>query len=250
MIGFEEEGPLSALGMQQWMPELPVEIGQIIEGGAAERDGLLKGDILLSANGEVLRNWMQWVELVRAHPEQPLEVELLRNDIPLTLVVTPKAIEDGKEVIGQIGAANVPWEPPQEMLREVNYSPIEAFVAALQKTYDFIHLTLGAIGKMIVGMIALDNLSGPITIAKVAGSSAGYGLESFISFIAYLSISLGILNLLPVPVLDGGHLMYYLIEMVKGKPVSERIQHYGNSFGLALLVMFMGLAIYNDLMRF
>jgi len=133
------------------------------------------------------------------------------------------------------------------MIRHLQYSPVEALGRALQKTQDFISLTLTAMGKMVKGQISLDNLSGPITIAKVAGDTASYGLEPFLSFVAYLSISLGVLNLLPVPMLDGGHLMFYLVELVKGSPVPEALQDIGNRIGLTMLLAFMGVAFYNDI---
>ncbi len=157
--------------------------------------------------------------------------------------------DDGSE-FGQIGAANATEfsEYPDFMIRELEYGPVAAVGKSLSYAWSRIELTILSIAKMVTGKISLENLSGPITIAKVAGDSASYGLESFLHFMAYLSISLGVLNLLPIPVLDGGHLMYYLVEMIKGSPVSEKAQALGNSLGLGLLVMFMGLAFYNDIM--
>ena len=140
-------------------------------------------------------------------------------------------------------------EWPEEMLREIRYGPVQALIMGVDRTGQMIMLTLDSIRKMIVGIISVKNLSGPITIAKVAGDSAASGLETFILFLAYLSISLGILNLLPIPMLDGGHLMYYMVELIRGKPVSEQIQMFGLKVGMLLLFSLMAVAIFNDLAR-
>lgn len=247
MAGKQKEGPLNALGVEQYFPHMPVVIAEVLPNKAADRFGLQVGDEILSANGEPLANWREWVEIVRANPGNAIAIEVARNGELLPMSITPDAVSDGGVSFGQIGAATEPVNMPEHMIREIRYGPLEALSEALQKTYDFISLTLNAIGKMITGKISLDNLSGPVTIAKVAGDTASYGIEPFLNFMAYLSISLGVLNLLPIPVLDGGHLMYYAAEMIKGSPVSEKVQAVGNSLGLALLVMFMGLAFYNDI---
>jgi len=250
MSGVEKEGPLAALGVDIFRPELPVLIGELVPEKAAIRDGLLVGDRVISAQGELLTHWVDWVKMIKEHPGKPMQIEILRNDALLSLSLTPDAIigENGKSY-GQIGAIAAPESVkiPDGFIRYISYSPLEAIPEALKKTRNFIALTLTSIKKMITGDIALDNLSGPITIAKIAGDTASYGLEPFLSFVAYLSISLGVLNLLPIPVLDGGHLMFYLAEVLKGGPVSEKIQSFSNSLGVALLVLFMGLAFYNDL---
>ncbi len=150
---------------------------------------------------------------------------------------------------GYIGAGVALVEWPDSMRRELHYSPLEAVPAAFAKSYQMVSLTMESIWKMLQGLISVKNLSGPITIAKVAGASAESGLESFLNFLAYLSISLGILNLLPIPVLDGGHLLYYLIEAIRGKPVSERAQVLGFKVGMTLMLMLMLTALYNDLAR-
>lgn len=249
MVGYEKEGPLSQLGVVQFRPDVPIFIGELIEGKAAIRDGLAVGDKVVEVNGSAINNWFDWVDIIRANPAKTLELVVERDGQSMVLALTPDAVtQDDGSVIGQIGAAPQPWEVPQHLQREIKYGPVDAVGEALLKAWDFISLTLTSIGKMFTGLISLDNLSGPITIAKVAGSTANYGLEPFLNFVAYLSISLGVLNLLPIPVLDGGHLMYYFIELVKGSPVSEKIQYIGNSLGLALLVTFMGLAFYNDIM--
>lgn len=248
MLGQEKEGPLKPLGIEQYFPHMPVIIDEVLPNKAADRVGLQKGDEILTANGEALDHWREWVEVIRAHPGKSITIDVNRGGEVITLSIIPDVVSDGDQRIGQIGAATLPVEMPEHMIREIRYGPIDAFIAAAGKTYDFISLTLKSIGKMITGKISLDNLSGPVTIAKVAGDTASYGIEPFLNFMAFLSISLGVLNLLPIPVLDGGHLMYYAAELIKGSPVSEKVQSIGNSLGLALLVMFMGLAFYNDIM--
>ena len=152
-------------------------------------------------------------------------------------------------VVGYVGAGVEPIDIPAHMQRQISYNPLVAVPVAMQKTWEMTALTLDSLWKMLTGLVSAKNLSGPITIAKVAGASAKSGLESFLSFIAYLSISLGVLNLLPIPVLDGGHLVYYVAEWVRGKPLSERIQTWGLQIGLSLIVGVMLFAIYNDISR-
>ncbi|MDX1695374.1 MAG: sigma E protease regulator RseP [Ketobacteraceae bacterium] len=247
MVDEQKQGPLKALGIEQYFPPMPVIIEEVLPNKAADRYGLQKGDEILSANGQALDHWRDWVEIIRDHPGKPIAIEVARGSERLAMTIIPDVVGDGDEQYGQIGAATLPVKMPENMIREIQYGPVQAVSEALSKTWDFIALTLNAIGKMITGKISLDNLSGPVTIAKVAGDTASYGIEPFLNFMAYLSISLGVLNLLPIPVLDGGHLMYYAAEMIKGSPVSEKVQAVGNSLGLALLVMFMGLAFYNDI---
>ncbi len=247
MTDKQKEGPLKALGVEQYFPPMPVVIDEVLPNKAADRYGLQKGDEILTANGQALDHWKDWVEIIRDHPGKPIAIEVDRAGELLSMTVIPDVMGEGDDQYGQIGAATLPVQMPPHMIREIQYGPFQAMSEALDKTWDFISLTLTAIGKMITGKISLDNLSGPVTIAKVAGDTASYGIEPFLNFMAYLSISLGVLNLLPIPVLDGGHLMYYAAESIKGSPVSEKVQAVGNSLGLALLVMFMGLAFYNDI---
>ncbi len=256
LAGDGVENPLEALGVQPYQLRIDPLIGEVIAGGAAERDGLLPGDLLLSANGENIDDWAAWVQVVRDSPEIPIAISLERDGRVVDLQLTPKASVDGNgrsesgKPIGKIGAAVTPPEYPEGYIRTVRYSVIEGLGAAYDKTVDLCLVILKTIGKMIVGEVSVDNLSGPITIAKVAGDRASYGLEPFLSFLAYLSISLGVLNLLPIPMLDGGHILYALIEVVQGKPLSERIQQAGLGIGVCILAMFMILAFYNDIMRF
>lgn len=252
MEGQEKENPIRLLGLEPFYPVIPAVLGELAPGKAAERQGFKPGDRLLAVNGVELLSWEEWVSLIRQNPGVTMQVKVQRGHETLELPLTPDAVEDEKTgtTIGRIGAAPDPTlvKYPDGLIRELQYGPLDAVGKSLDYAWSRIVLTISAIGKMVVGKISLDNISGPITIAKVAGDSASYGLESFLTFVAYLSISLGVLNLLPIPVLDGGHLMYYLVEMLKGSPVSEKTQAIGNSLGLGLLMMFMGLAFYNDLM--
>lgn len=253
MAGQEKENPVELLGIERYFPKVPVILGEVAEGKAGERQGLMSGDHVQTVNGQAVDDWTKWVELVRAHPGKAVEITLLRQGQLLTLSVIPDSVatKEGQN-IGQLGVS--PSEEaltlPPDMIRTYNYAPHEALVQAANHTWSLIGLTLKTLWKMAKGEISLESLSGPITIARLAGESASYGLETFVSFMAYLSISLGVLNLLPVPVLDGGHLMFYLVEWLKGSPVPERVQHIGNSIGLGLLMMFMGLALYNDVLSF
>lgn len=245
----EKQSPLSALGIKPFRPIYPAVIGQIVEGGAASQAGLLVADQVVSVNGDSITEWIEFVKLVRKSAGQELAVELMRNGQPLSITMTPAETFEGELRVGKIGAAVAPVEWPPEMLRQVRYGVIESIQQAFSKTWQMISLTLDSIWKMFEGILSVKNLSGPITIAKVAGASAASGVEAFAGFLAYLSISLGILNLLPIPMLDGGHLLYYAVELLRGRPVSEKIQMVGLRIGMAVLFSIMGVAIFNDLMR-
>jgi regulator of sigma E protease len=235
--------------LRPWQPEVEPRIGQLSEDGPAMRAGLRSDDLVLAINGVAVPNWMDLVGIVQASPNQLLQFEVLRADARLVLDVTPSLRPEPGSDQGYIGAGVVVPEWPDSMLRDLSQGPIDALVSGFSKTSQMIGLTLDSIKKMILGAISVKNLSGPITIAKVAGASAASGLESFISFLAYLSISLGVLNLLPIPMLDGGHLVYYFVELVRGRPVSEKVQMFGMRIGMALLFSLMALAMINDIAR-
>jgi regulator of sigma E protease len=203
----------------------------------------------LSIDDVPVDDWMALVELVRASAGQPLQLVVDRAGRRLEIELTPEIRDSEAGPIGYIGAGVQPVSWPKELERTLSYGPVDALGVAVAKTGQMIGLTLESIWKMLEGVISVKNLSGPITIAKVAGASAASGLESFVSFLAYLSISLGVLNLLPIPMLDGGHLFYYGLEALRGKPVSERVQMFGLRIGMALLFSLMAVAIVNDLMR-
>ena len=248
--GAEQPDPVAALGLTGWQPVIQPLIDMISPDSAAERAGLLAGDLIRQVEGEPVSDWLtQVVPLIQSNPGRPLELTVERNGRIQTLSITPEAREQAGDRIGYIGAGVAPFEWPQEMMRSIGYNPLTAIPVALGKTWDMTVMTLDSLRKMITGLVSAKNLSGPITIAKVAGASAKSGVESFLSFIAYLSISLGVLNLLPIPVLDGGHLVYYVTEWITGKPLSERIQGWGLQIGLTLIVGVMIFAIYNDISR-
>ncbi|MBS9403106.1 RIP metalloprotease RseP [Halomonas sp. TRM85114] len=250
LVGQDPPQPLPSLGLTPWRPPFPAVLGQLVEGEAAAEAGLALGDEVLAVNGEPVEDWPHFVDIVRASPGEPLDIEVLRDGERLALELTPARNElEGGEAIGYIGAGVEPVEWPEAYRREIRYGPLAAVGHAMARTGEMSLLTLDAIRKMLVGLISPSNLSGPITIARIAGDSARSGLESFVGFLAYLSISLGVLNLLPIPVLDGGHLLYYFMEVLRGRPVSERAQAVGVRLGLAVVGTLMFMAIYFDLMR-
>jgi regulator of sigma E protease len=239
----EDASVLEGLGLHPQKPRFAAVIGKLIRGEPAAQAGLAVGDRILSADGEPIRDWDHWVETVQSSPGQALRVAVERDGEPLTIALTPRAAEKDGVTVGRIGA---------EVLVErvqVRYGPVEALVAALVKTGDLSYLTVRVIGRMLVGQASLENLSGPITIAKAAGQTATIGFDSFLKFLAIVSISLGVLNLLPIPILDGGHLLYFAIEWIKGSPLSDAAQLQGQKLGIVMLAALMGLAFYLDLSR-
>lgn len=250
LVGQDPPRPLHGLGVTPWRPAMPAVIAQLTPDGAAERAGLNVGDEVLAIDGDDVAGWGEFVERVKTSAGRELALEVNRDGETLALGLTPaEKTTDSGEVIGYIGAGTRAVSWPESALRSIRYGPLEAVAQATRRTGEMTLLTLGAIQKMLVGLISPSNLSGPITIARIAGDSARSGFEGFISFMAYLSISLGVLNLLPIPVLDGGHLMFYLVEAVRGRPVSERVQEVGLRIGIALVGCLMLMALYFDVMR-
>ena len=241
---------LQAIGITRYQPPLKPVIGRLIAGGAGERDGLKTGDEVVEVDGRPIAHWDELVSAISAAADRALTLRLHRAGAPLQLTVTPEAKSEGGKTVGRIGAA--PHVDEAEMKRlfvEVRYGPLAAVVKALERTWEVSLFTLKMLGKMIVGELSMKNLSGPITIADYAGQSAQMGWLAYLSFLALISISLGVLNLLPVPLLDGGHLMYYVAEIVKGSPVSDRVMEIGQQVGMVLLFGLMAFAIYNDINR-
>ncbi|PHS70940.1 MAG: RIP metalloprotease RseP [Methylophaga sp.] len=239
---------LQQLGILPFQPKLKPVIGVITKGGAANKAGLQTGDILLSANGQLIDNWAGWVELIRASPEQSLTITINRAGQTLSLLMTPIKT---KENVGLIGASvdASKTKIPDELQAELRFGPIEAIWQAIQATWQFSSSSIKSLIGMLTGAVSTTNLGGPISIAQFAGASAQHGVISFIGFLAMISISLGILNLLPIPVLDGGHLMFFFIEGIRGKPLSEQSQLLAQKIGIILLLALMMIAFFNDLSR-
>lgn len=245
-----EQDPLLALGITRFDPPIPPVIGKVLAGGVAAQAGLQAGDRLLEANGRPLPSWQAWVALVRNNPGKPIEIGFARNGARTALRLTPASVSEGGRTLGKIGAAPLVDEKILAgLMAEVKYGPVEAVLAGSRKTWDMSAFTLEMMGRMVLGQVSWRNLSGPLTIADYAGQSATLGWVSFVGFLALVSVSLGVLNLLPVPLLDGGHLLYYIAELVTGRPVSEQVMELGNRIGMVLLFLLMSLALYNDLQR-
>jgi regulator of sigma E protease len=229
---------------------LPPEIGGVIEQGAAENSGLQPGDVILQVDGAAVEEWRTLVEMIRQRPNQAMQFVVSRDGVEKKLTVIPQSRTTDEGEQGFIGAyQHIPDAVKQQLIAHIDYTPMTAMSKAVVKTWDMSVLTLRVLWKMITGDAALSNISGPITIATYAGVTASIGLVSFLSFLAVISVSLGVLNLLPVPMLDGGHLFYYLIEMVKGSPVSETFELRGQQIGMAILALLMSIAIFNDIQR-
>ncbi len=254
MLGQEPHSLVKALGINPARPAVKAVIDKVLPASAAEQGGLREGDEVFSVDGIEINGWFEFVELIRVRAEKVVEVKVRRsidgvsNEVVLSLRPEIHIDEQG-ESVGRLGVSVKPFQYPAEMIRTVRYGPFDSFLAAADQTWADTLMTLSAIKKMILGFISLDNLSGPITIAQVASESIKTGSEEFLRFLAMLSVSLGVLNLLPIPVLDGGHLLYYIVELVRGKPVSEKWQTLGLKIGVAFILMLMTLALYNDLMR-
>ncbi|MGY2281688.1 sigma E protease regulator RseP [Pseudomonas gingeri] len=247
--GADEPDPIKSLGIRPWRPALPPLLAELDPKGPAQAAGLKTGDRLLSLNGDAVDDWQQVVDWVRVRPDTKIVLHVERDgaqiDVPLTLA----SRGEGKSATGYLGAGVKAVDWPPEMVREVSFGPLAAIGEGARRTWTMSVLTLDSLKKMLFGELSVKNLSGPITIAKVAGASAQSGVADFLNFLAYLSISLGVLNLLPIPVLDGGHLLFYLIEWARGRPLSERVQGWGIQIGISLVVGVMLLALVNDLGR-
>jgi regulator of sigma E protease len=245
-----DQDTLRPLGIVRFDPEIEPVIGKLSPDGAAMRAGFQTGDRLLAVDGKPVANWQGWVEVMRQHPAKPLRIEYQRQGRPSVLTITPDAVEEAGQRVGKIGAGpKIDEAVFASLMTEVSYGPLEALWQGAVKTWDMSVFTLEMMGRMVIGQVSWKNLSGPLTIADYAGQSAALGWISFVGFLALVSVSLGVLNLLPVPMLDGGHLMYYVAEVLTGRPVSERTMEIGGRIGMTLLLLLMSFALFNDLQR-
>ena len=242
---------LAKLGLRPFRPQSPAALGRVIPGSAAEKAGLQAGDRVVAISGRPIATWFDFTAQVSANPGKPLTLEVERQGRRMEVRATPDTVSDGDARIGRLGV-EVPPELKREyerMTTKVRYGPVESVGKAVAKVWDLSIFSLKMLGRMIVGDVSWKNLSGPITIADYAGQSAQLGWITYLGFLALVSVSLGVLNLLPIPLLDGGHLVYYFAEIVKGSPVSERTMEIGQRLGLALLLGLTLFAFYNDINR-
>ncbi|RJX71715.1 sigma E protease regulator RseP [Vibrio sinensis] len=246
----ETESAMSALGFKPYTPEISMVLANISQGGAAESAGLQAGDRIVKINDQNVDEWSQLVELIRSNPNRPLSVSVDRAGTLVQMTLTPgsRELADGQQ-IGFAGIAPEVAEWPENYRFELKFGVFESIGKAIDKTGQVIGLTASMLKKLVVGDVGLNNLSGPISIAKGAGATADYGLVYFLSFLALISVNLGIINLVPLPMLDGGHLLFFAIEAVIRRPVPEKIQEMGYRVGGAILFSLMALAIFNDFAR-
>ena len=247
--GKEEQAPFVALGIEPLGPQVTLDVGQLVAGGRAEQAGLQVGDRLSKVNGQPLTDWQQFVAVIQSSPDVPVTIEVRRASGTQSFTVTPASREVQGRKVGLVGLAPKVLPLDDKYRVELHYGPVDALWAGAQRTLSAMSLTLEMLKKLITGVVSLDNLSGPISIAKGAGSTASFGLVYFLGFLALVSVNLGIINLFPLPVLDGGHLLFFVIEAIKGSPVSEKVQEYAFKFGAAVLVCLMGIALFNDFVR-
>ena len=241
---------LNKIGLAVVKFKLPPVIVNVQKNSPAEKNGLLKNDRIIAINGNSIDSWEELVEIIKKNPDEELNVEVLREETLVNIELKPENYKLDDENIGRIGVGPaINYDLYDSYFTLEQYSIHFAILRAFQKTWEMSVLTLNVLAKMITGDASVKNLSGPITIADYAGQQAGIGFTAFLTFLAIVSISLGVLNLLPIPLLDGGHLVYYVIEFITGRPVSDSIQITGQQIGLFLLLGLMGLALYNDFVR-
>ncbi|NBC13789.1 MAG: RIP metalloprotease RseP [Gammaproteobacteria bacterium] len=245
------QGFLAQLGLERYTPPIPPVLAEVVAEQPAAEAGLEPEDRIVAVDGSPIDGWMDFVEVVQARPGETLSVQVLRDGAERVVELTPRPVarDDGSE-IGRIGAGpKVPEDLFADLQVLVRHGPVDAFGEALRRVGDLSVMTLRLVGRMLVGTASVENLSGPIGIAGAAGKTASFGVQPYLEFLALLSVSLGLLNLLPIPVLDGGQLLYFAVEAVRGRPLSEEVQAYGQRLGLLLILCLMTLAFYVDIAR-
>ncbi len=247
---------LGSLGLTPWRPRVPAILGNLSSGEAAERAGLEKNDQIVSINGQVISDWNALVGVISQNPDQTMSLEIIRNGQTITQDVLIGSREENGQKIGYLGVSIPDWNWTDddrariEAMRHTQQYPLFAAIGqGLEKTWEITTLSFRLIGKLFTGDVSPQNLSGPISIAEGAGTYASYGFVFFLSFLGMISVNLGIINILPIPVLDGGHLLYYLIELIRGKPLSESVQEIGLRIGLLMVLSLMVFSIFNDISR-
>lgn len=242
--------PLSSLGIVPFRPQATLVIAAITKNSAAEQANLQVNDVILAVNGETMSSWQQLVNLITQSANKSLQFSVKRQDSIKTIIVTPnsRVVSNGIEQ-GFLGVAPVVEQWPDDFVETRHYGPLDSIVLGTKETWRLITLSFDMIGNLITGQVSVKNLSGPVGIAVGAGTSVSYGLVAFLSFLALISVNLGVFNLLPLPVLDGGHLMYYIIELFRKKPVSEKTQEFGFKVGALLLIFLTCFALFNDVSR-
>ncbi len=238
------------IGLSLKLPIENVIISEVTPGSPAAIAGIQSGDQIISIDGQAIDHWRELVASVINRPGETILIEIARNGQRQQLLTTIGSVVKGSKTIGRIGVRPESVSPlPESMYTMHQYGVFTAIPKGIEKTWDLSVLTVKMLGRIVIGEASIKNISGPITIAEVAGQSVKMGIESFLRFLAIVSLSLGVINLLPIPMLDGGHLLFYLIEMVKGSPVSDMVQEIGLKIGITLLVMLMSIALYNDFSR-
>ncbi len=249
ILASQDDVPMQ-LGFKPWQPDFPAIIGGVTDTGAAKTSGLQENDQVIKIGEQDILTWMDLVKIVQASPEKTLSFTILRNGKEMQIDVVPATRKTAGKATGVIGAYQyVPDDFIDKIKVHVDYSAPQALYQAMIKTWDMSILTLRVLVKMLMGEAALENISGPITIATYAGITASIGVVTYLGFLAIISVSLGVLNLLPIPMLDGGHLFYYFIEIIKGSPVSQRFEAIAQQVGMLLLFILMSVAIFNDIQR-
>ncbi|POP41629.1 zinc metallopeptidase RseP [Superficieibacter electus] len=244
----DKEDPVASLGIRPRGAQIESVLAEVQPGSAAQKAGLQAGDRIVKVDGQPLTQWSTFVTLVRNNPGNGLALEIERQGSPLSLTLIPDT-KPGNKAEGFAGVVPKVIPLPDEYKTVRQYGPFSAIAQATDKTWQLMSLTVRMLGKLITGDVKLNNLSGPISIAQGAGMSAEFGLIYYLMFLALISVNLGIINLFPLPVLDGGHLLFLAIEKLKGGPVSERVQDFSYRIGSILLVLLMGLALFNDFSR-